>query len=63
MEQGITKYEQEVRERQEILKVLKEKDTPLTENEEILKMQTTSFSNTYQNMLESLHVDIEGCSQ
>ena len=36
-----------------------EKDSPLTENEEILKMQTKSFSRTYQNLLAYFHDNLE----
>lgn len=58
-EQLIPKYEKEILEQESILKELDEKDTPLSENEEILKIQGESFLLTWRNILADLNLRLE----
>lgn len=58
-QQLIPKYEKEILEQETILKELDEKDTPLSDSEEILKIQGSSLLPTYKKLLEKLNFDLE----
>lgn len=58
-QQLIPKYEKEILEQETILKELDEKDIPLSESEEILKIQGKSFLPTLKKQLDELNLNLE----